>query len=247
MGSGIRTRMLCTRCEEVARPDTRVAGSDLLEVALWCLYLVPGFVYCAWRNVQQRRVCPACGSSALIRESRASRRRIQADPGAGAPAELEPGGRLVYVGRRLGWLSAPRLRFRRVTRGGALVSASFVVFAFVGINTLSTRPNSTSQFQASVEEKDPAEVEKERNKQVERFRHRECDRLCGEFHNGLAKGHRDCLENCMTKLFDSPGEEPDKKKGCGELLDPSACEFVSGSAAPELVKPVGAGVLPTTR
>lgn len=244
MAGGSQTRMLCAHCGTVARPDTRVVGSDTVELALWCLLLLPGLLYCAWRNVQQRRICPACGSSQLIRESRASRRRIEADPGAAPPPELQPGGRRVHSGRRLPWMAAPRTRFRRVTRGGgALAGVAFLAFTFVGINTVSTRPV-PAQGEAGrarhVQEKDPSQVAEERSRRLESARYRECDRLCAEFHHGRAKPQRDCIENCMTKLFDSPAEAP-AKDACAELLDASACDFVSGNAPLPSLPPVGAG------
>ncbi|MBW2236066.1 MAG: hypothetical protein JRG85_11810 [Deltaproteobacteria bacterium] len=39
-------RMLCTDCWRTARPDTRIAGSDRVELAAWLCLAVPGLLYC---------------------------------------------------------------------------------------------------------------------------------------------------------------------------------------------------------
>ena len=220
--------MLCTRCGETAAPDTRVAGSDRLELALWLFLLLPGLLYCVWRHAHRTRVCPACGSADLIRESRASRRR-SAQPQAPAAAP-PPRGRLVYAAPRIAWLAPPGLRLRRLTRGGALAGAGVVAFALVSMNTLDVKPDELALV-AAVRPQDEAEAKRLRARRIDGRRQRECERLCTEFHRSRAHGHRQCMDNCLAKLFDGSRDEV-ARSACADLLDPSACDFVAGRAAP---------------
>lgn len=112
-------RMLCTHCWRTARPDTRIAGSDRLELLAWACLVVPGLLYCAWRYVNRAKVCAACGSDALVREARAAQRRD--------PAVLSwGGGRLVAAGQ-LGWPSALRTPTARMVHGSFGVAVLGVV------------------------------------------------------------------------------------------------------------------------
>jgi hypothetical protein len=224
--------MLCTRCGETAAPNTRIAGSDRLELALWLLFLVPGLLYCVWRHIHRRRACPACGSSDLVRESRASRSRSLQNGAPSAPAP--PRGRLVYAAPHISWMAPPGLRLRRMTRGSALAGAGVVAFAFVSMNTVDVKPDERALI-AAVQPRDEAEVEKQRLRRVEGHRHRECERLCTEFHRSRAHGHRKCMENCLAKLFDDSGDDV-ARSACADLLDPTACDFVSGRAKPPPAK-----------
>jgi hypothetical protein len=220
--------MLCTRCGETAAPDSRVAGSDRLELALWLVFLVPGLLYCVWRHLQRRRTCPACGSSDLIRESRASRSRDLQNDALPAPGAAR--GRLVYAAPRISWMASPGVRLRRMTRGGALAGAGVVAFAFVSMNTVNVKPDERALI-AAVQPQDEAEMEKQRARRVEDRRHRECERLCTEFHRSQAHGHRKCMDNCQAKLFDESGDEV-ARSACADLLDPTACDFVAGTGKP---------------
>jgi hypothetical protein len=74
-------------------------------------------------------------------------------------------------------------------------------------------------------------MEKRRVRSIEDRRHRECERLCTEFHRSRAHGHRQCMDNCLAKLFDGTRDEV-ARSACADLLDPTACDFVAGRAAP---------------
>jgi hypothetical protein len=218
--------MLCTACGRTDAPDMRVAGSDLVELVLWVLLLVPGLLYCGWRHLQRSRVCPHCGSAALMRESRASRHRsLQAPPAEGVAS---PGrrGRLVYAARHIPWMATPSQRFRRVTRGGAAAAAVGVAFAVVSLNTVRVAPN-PEPAAAPRAQPTEAEVEKTREARVESLREYECERLCAEFHRAQARSHRTCMATCAAKVFDSPRIQ-ESSGACADLLDPSACDYVSG-------------------
>lgn len=86
-------RMLCMQCLHMDEPDTVLDGSDRIEFIAWCCFLVPGFLYGAWRHLSRAKACPACGSHVLMRESRAAtaRRPFWADPSR-PPRVLSDGG-----------------------------------------------------------------------------------------------------------------------------------------------------------
>jgi hypothetical protein len=225
--------MLCTACGRTDAPDSLVVGSDAVEAVLWALLLAPGLLYCWWRHVHRRRICQHCGSAALVRESRASRYRTLENRPVRHGAEEPPGrpGQLVYAARRIPWMATPSQRFRRVTRGGAAFAAAGMAFAVVSLNTVQVveQEPAPRSFEPPPSE---AELEKRREARVKTRRQHECERLCAEFHRAQALSHRHCMQNCVQKLFDAPtaSSEPGESAegGCADLLDPTACDYVSG-------------------
>jgi hypothetical protein len=108
--SPLALRMLCTECLHVGEPDTVLEGSDRIEFLAWCCFALPGLVYCWWRHLCRFKVCPECGSDALMRESRAAaaRRAPQARPVGGSRIRSLEG--LGFVWPRP--LGSPRERLR---------------------------------------------------------------------------------------------------------------------------------------
>lgn len=41
-------------------------GSILIEIVLWCAFLIPGIVYTLWRHSAEVKVCKSCNSKDLI-------------------------------------------------------------------------------------------------------------------------------------------------------------------------------------
>ncbi len=103
-------RMLCTSCWRTARPDTRIGGSDRVELLAWVCFFLPGLLYCAWRYVNRAKVCAACGGGALVREARAAQRRD--------PALLSWGGGRLVASGQLGWPRILRTPTARMLHGG---------------------------------------------------------------------------------------------------------------------------------
>jgi hypothetical protein len=68
MGFGRAGRpLICTTCGTQTRsPKSHTKGSILIEIVLWFALIVPGLIYSLWRLTTRQRVCPACGSAALI-------------------------------------------------------------------------------------------------------------------------------------------------------------------------------------
>lgn len=68
-------QMVCERCATVAVPKTITKGAFLIELVLWCAFLVPGLVYSLWRLTTRYEGCPACGGQMIptyTRKGRAS-------------------------------------------------------------------------------------------------------------------------------------------------------------------------------
>ncbi len=68
-GSGaIRAgRFVCTNCGYVGDPIQAVQGSGCVELAFWCLLLVPGIIYSVWRLSSKQPTCPSCrGANSMI-------------------------------------------------------------------------------------------------------------------------------------------------------------------------------------
>lgn len=219
--------MLCTRCGRTDRPDVLVAGSDALELLGWCLFAAPGLLYCWWRNMHRGRLCPHCGSAALLpeaRAARAARREREARDGA----EPLHGGRLVYAARRVPWMAPPGDRLRRILRGGGAVAVGALVFAVVSVNRIQVVEKAHDEEVTDVQLE--ADRERQRETRAQSVRERECDRLCSEFHAGQPHSQRECVQSCITRLFTRSARSGGPADGCADLLDPSACEYVVGRA-----------------
>lgn len=72
-------QMVCTTCNTVGRTSTKVQGSFLIEIILWCFFLVPGIIYSVWRATSTQKVCGACGSSAIVPVGSIAGKRIAAE------------------------------------------------------------------------------------------------------------------------------------------------------------------------
>lgn len=57
---------VCITCHSVGRPKVTTQGSFMIEVILWCFFLVPGICYSLWRLGNTTRVCRCCGNSVVI-------------------------------------------------------------------------------------------------------------------------------------------------------------------------------------
>lgn len=57
---------VCQTCEEIGQVRIKVPGSNMVEIALYLLMLVPGIIYAVWRRNSKTQVCGACGSEQLV-------------------------------------------------------------------------------------------------------------------------------------------------------------------------------------
>jgi hypothetical protein len=120
-------RMLCTDCLHVGTPDTLLPGSDRIELVAWACFALPGLLYCWWRHLGRRKICPICGSGDLMRESRASaaRQAPQAPPPGGPRVLTSPGCALPWPAA----LRSPRGRLR--TGSVAALASAFALAAWL--------------------------------------------------------------------------------------------------------------------
>ncbi len=57
---------ICTNCGYVGPPIKITPGSFLLEIVLWCFFLLPGILYSIWRLTSKYEACPKCKKPTLI-------------------------------------------------------------------------------------------------------------------------------------------------------------------------------------
>jgi hypothetical protein len=53
-------RKICAACGHLGNPHLLTKGSLLMEVFLWCLFIIPGLIYSIWRHASRAYVCEAC-------------------------------------------------------------------------------------------------------------------------------------------------------------------------------------------
>jgi len=58
--------MVCTKCGFVGQPQDITKGTLVMEICLWLLFLVPGFIYSIWRLASRHKGCPKCKSADMI-------------------------------------------------------------------------------------------------------------------------------------------------------------------------------------
>jgi hypothetical protein len=57
----------CSRCGASAVPTTVTPGSILIELVLWCVFLIPGVLYSLWRlSARTRNTCPHCKGPGML-------------------------------------------------------------------------------------------------------------------------------------------------------------------------------------
>jgi predicted Zn finger-like uncharacterized protein len=57
---------ICTNCGTIGKPMRQVQGQFAVEVLLWCLFIVPGLIYSAWRYMGKSNRCPVCEQESMI-------------------------------------------------------------------------------------------------------------------------------------------------------------------------------------
>lgn len=58
--------MICSSCGTTGIPQSDTPGSFLIELLLWCFFLLPGLIYSIWRLSARKQVCPSCKGSGMI-------------------------------------------------------------------------------------------------------------------------------------------------------------------------------------
>jgi hypothetical protein len=77
--------MICVDCGTQGKAKRDMKGSILIELFLWCLFLLPGLIYSIWRFTTVGRACRSCGSRNLIAlDSPRGRMLVQQFGGKGA-------------------------------------------------------------------------------------------------------------------------------------------------------------------
>jgi len=130
-------RMLCMQCLHLEEPDTLLDGSDRIELIAWCCFVIPGLLYCWMRHLRRTKVCAACGSSNLMRESRAATARRQ---GRGPTREPQL---LSHEGDGFAWpatLESPRERLRIGGVGSALCGFALITWGIALLDPLPAVP-----------------------------------------------------------------------------------------------------------
>jgi hypothetical protein len=58
--------LFCKSCGTVGKSKRHMPGSILIEIILWCCFVIPGLVYTIWRHGASKQVCKKCRSKELI-------------------------------------------------------------------------------------------------------------------------------------------------------------------------------------
>tara|TARA_B100000809_G_C14879343_1_gene438576 strand:- start:215 stop:568 length:354 start_codon:yes stop_codon:yes gene_type:complete len=64
-----RGEYVCTQCATRGRGIWKLAGSGVIEIALYLLFCAPGVIYSVWRRSAQYHACEHCESVDLVRAS----------------------------------------------------------------------------------------------------------------------------------------------------------------------------------
>ena len=59
-------QFICTACGCVGKRKRVTKGNLLIEIFLWCFFLLPGFIYSIWRLTAKYDICPKCLNSTMI-------------------------------------------------------------------------------------------------------------------------------------------------------------------------------------
>lgn len=59
-------KTICPNCGDQGKPKLHTNGNLLIEIILWCCFIVPGLIYSLWRQSTKKPVCRQCGSFELV-------------------------------------------------------------------------------------------------------------------------------------------------------------------------------------
>ncbi len=71
--------IICRDCGTVGTPKTKTQGHLLIEIILWCCWLIPGLIYTIWRHTTRSKVCSECGSKDIVGRHTPVGQKIAAD------------------------------------------------------------------------------------------------------------------------------------------------------------------------
>lgn len=57
---------ICTTCGSQGKPKKVIKGNLLIEIILWCFFLLPGLFYTLWRLSTREKVCSKCSSRNIV-------------------------------------------------------------------------------------------------------------------------------------------------------------------------------------
>ena len=82
---------LCTACGYIGQSKRETKGSFIMEVFLWLIFLVPGFLYSIWRLTTRYDACPKCSAANMIpANSPVAKRMLQEQQPAPQPQRTAP-------------------------------------------------------------------------------------------------------------------------------------------------------------
>jgi hypothetical protein len=58
--------MVCMQCGTPGRPRRYTKGSIIVELLLWLMMILPGFLYSLWRLSSRYDGCPTCGAPHMV-------------------------------------------------------------------------------------------------------------------------------------------------------------------------------------
>lgn len=58
--------LICSQCGYVGNTKSYTPGSIVIEILMYCMFIIPGLIYSFWRISSRKKVCGSCGSQNLI-------------------------------------------------------------------------------------------------------------------------------------------------------------------------------------
>lgn len=60
------TAYVCDHCGTTGKSISKNRGSLLIEIILWCCFVLPGLIYSIWRRTSEAKLCRVCGHPSLV-------------------------------------------------------------------------------------------------------------------------------------------------------------------------------------
>lgn len=57
---------ICSNCGFKGKEKLYTKGNIGLELVLWLIFLLPGFIYSIWRHASRYYGCPQCGAANML-------------------------------------------------------------------------------------------------------------------------------------------------------------------------------------
>jgi uncharacterized protein len=139
----MQSGLICATCGTRTAGRKATKGSTLIELILWCCFIIPGLIYSVWRLTTRARACHACGATALVPlNTPVGQKLASAHLVPLQSADVRQNGDGTANGNQDAWVSRGELLgrlFHRLEMRGTIATLFLIASVIFGVYSISGR------------------------------------------------------------------------------------------------------------